>query len=280
LFNELAINREAIIKVLAVRYLQSQACIASLAKLAVFCCWVAMALCAFPEADQNRVALISPETEQMLSTALRVLGIDMEEVVRKSEELRPKVVPGVLPALSAGDLVCPERALVRIPPSLLNVIGNTITARCERHGVPTEPALCLICGGIFCLGNTDDAQESDEGDDGADHFDILRALPRRKRKGECTQHAMHCGRGQCLFLMPYMSAVLAVSCQNDKKNGIWEAPFEDAHGETDLYLKRHCNLTLGPARVKRLQELVLCGQVTSEIVRVNERTGRYMPQLM
>jgi hypothetical protein len=185
---------------------------------------------------------------------------------------------GLLPGLAGGDLIRSDRVLKMLPMSLLTVLERTVEAKCKKHGTPNEPAICLSCGEICCLGNTDGSVDTE--DEAESRFDFLRVLPRRKRKGECTQHALVCGSGQGLFFVPYFCGVLAVSCDKDKRNGIWEGPYEDAHGETDLYLKRHCNLTLSQNRFQRLQEIVLRGQVGSEIVRVNERTGRYMPQLM
>ncbi|CAE8652745.1 unnamed protein product, partial [Polarella glacialis] len=123
--------------------------------------------------------------------------------------------------------------------------------------VPQEPALCLLCGALVCMGSQE-------------------CRGRDPREGQCSDHARRCGAGQGLFLVPYMALVLAVSAPDC---GLWDCPYVDQNGEPNPQLKRPCalHLRLDERRLDSLRQIYIKGSIRKEIFMYNEKTGRYLP---
>merc|ERR1712056_70858 len=85
-------------------------------------------------------------------------------------------------ALSGRSVLAP---FIDLPEMYLDILRNVHDKTCSVCGkLPPDPAICLLCGTLVCMGNT-----SCRGQIFPD-------------EGQCTSHARICGAGQCLFLIP------------------------------------------------------------------------------
>jgi E3 ubiquitin-protein ligase UBR1 len=245
--------------VMALRYLQLEHCgtteehvDAGMAQLALVMAWIHSSVVSFSASDLNRLAFLPEDSRSRLSILEQVLGIgdwkDHISILRESLSWTGHIAPVSVPN---GQLV-----KVDLPDKLTDLIKKTIGVKCERcESVPSEPAVCLVCGTVVCLDSECCKNETNE--------------------GECNQHSKTCGAGQGMFILPLASVVVAVGYP---RNCIWDGPYVDVHGEPDSYLKRSCQLRLDRRRLDQMRLSYTRGSIPIEIVRQNQISGRYVPR--
>jgi len=133
-------------------------------------------------------------------------------------------------------------------PSIFELVGlplhfDTLMEEAMRRGCPstgddiTDPCVCLFCGEIFCGQALCCTKQ----------FDSIETGP--KKLGGCNRHVLKCGQNLGLFINIRKCALLYLH----NYNGAWaEAPYMDAHGETDLGLRRSRQLFLNQRRYDAL----------------------------
>ncbi|XP_077978171.1 E3 ubiquitin-protein ligase UBR3-like [Glandiceps talaboti] len=97
--------------------------------------------------------------------------------------------------------------------------------------VPTEPAVCLVCGMLVCL-KTDCCKQQN----------LL----------ESMQHAVNCGAGTALYLGVNSSTVIII---RNQRACAWGSLYLDSHGEEDRDLRRGKPLYLSKERFRVLEQL-------------------------
>ncbi|KAK5168841.1 E3 ubiquitin-protein ligase ubr1 [Saxophila tyrrhenica] len=137
--------------------------------------------------------------------------------------------------------------LVGLPKTYDTLTEEAIRRKCPTTGKEiTDPAVCLMCGDIFCSQATCCATE--------------------KRYGGCYQHMAKCGGKIGLFINVRKCMVLFM---HGPGNGSWiQAPYLDKHGEPDPTLRRHHQLFLNQRRYDKLmREAWLLHQIPTVISR-------------
>eukprot|EP00811_Abedinium_folium_P020600 NODE_2958_length_2115_cov_5.062877.p1 GENE.NODE_2958_length_2115_cov_5.062877~~NODE_2958_length_2115_cov_5.062877.p1 ORF type:complete len:690 (+),score=200.71 NODE_2958_length_2115_cov_5.062877:174-2072(+) len=259
----------------------------------VFAAWLAAAIWRFPVVDRQRLARLSGDGDdnaasalQTAASLLRIPGVSSVADVlalqpstahldsgsgdhggagsgasgdavatppvpagRGAAELSLPALPGNVDwALARSSLLVP---FVTLPMRYLDLIRAVYRRRCvDCDQEPCEPALCLLCNAVVCMYGHPGGGLS---------------------RGTCTAHAWRCGAGQCLFMLPWSSKVLAVSAP---ACSYWDAPYVDAAGEPDPNLQRACGLelTLSATHLDELRRIYTTATIQQEILRHNERT--------
>ncbi|KAK5115499.1 hypothetical protein LTR62_001158 [Meristemomyces frigidus] len=133
------------------------------------------------------------------------------------------------------------RILPMSHPAIYELIGlpknyDTLTTEALKRSCPTtgkeitDPAICLLCGAIFCSQAV--------------------CCMKDKDKGGCYQHMQLCGGKIGLFINIRKCMVLYM---HGPANGSWShAPYLDRHGEPDPTLRKHHQLFLHQRRYDRL----------------------------
>ncbi len=137
--------------------------------------------------------------------------------------------------------------LVGLPKTYDTLTEEAIRRKCPTTGKEiTDPAICLMCGDIFC------SQAS--------------CCMKDKNQGGCFQHLPKCGGKVGVFLNVRKCMVLFM---HGPGNGSWaQAPYLDKHGEPDPTLRRHHQLFLNQKRYDKLmREVWLMHQIPTVISR-------------
>eukprot|EP00435_Cladocopium_sp_Y103_P016535 s1236_g4.t1 len=217
----------------------------------IFAAWLATAIWRFSPQERNRLAYLeigTAESFTQLSHLLRLPGLAVEV-----PEALPKSLEGELEDATVDSFI----AVPEVYLDLLKDVRKRPCIKCQR--LPDEPAMCLLCGAIVCVGRQD-CRGSDT-------------------EGQCTTHARECTAGQSLFLLPYMAQVLAVSAPDCC---LWDCPYVDKNGEPNPRLKRPClmNFRLDARRWDNLRQIFVKSAVRREIFLYNEKTGQYIPEAL
>ncbi|CAM6105290.1 unnamed protein product [Calypogeia fissa] len=129
----------------------------------------------------------------------------------------------------------PRQALLtKLPEVFQELVLQNLTVACLNCGrIPREPAICLVCGNLFCLG--------------AECCNI-------DGMGECYRHADKEGAGLGLYLLMRSTRLVLL-----RSNRVCTAPslYLDLHGEEDAYLKRGHPLRLSHLRLNEIKRLWL-----------------------
>ncbi|KAJ2556601.1 E3 ubiquitin-protein ligase ubr1 [Coemansia sp. RSA 1933] len=129
-------------------------------------------------------------------------------------------------------------SLVDLPDRFEDLFERSAKAFCPRcNGVPSDPALCLLCGTFIC------AQSFCCEEDGI---------------GECNMHMKTCGGTVGIYLLVKKCGLLLLHHDN---GCFMSAPYLDQHGEVDLGLKRGRPLFINRARYEEMRRLVLTQRI-------------------
>ncbi|KNC99335.1 uncharacterized protein SPPG_05583 [Spizellomyces punctatus DAOM BR117] len=141
------------------------------------------------------------------------------------------------------------RELVSLPYRLDTLFEESLRRVCRKCSqVPSDPALCLICG-LFVCSQSFCCQEDD--------------------RGECNTHARICGGGIGIYFIIKKCVVLLLHCDN----GFFiNPPYLDAHGEVDLGLRRGRPQYLNQRRYDEIRKLWLAHGVPSYVARKIEQS--------
>lgn len=217
----------------------------------IFAAWLATAIWRFSPQERNRLAYLeigTAESFTQLSHQLRLPGLAVE-------------VPEALPSTEGELEDATVDSFIAVPEVYLDLLKDVRKRPCSKcQRLPDEPAMCLLCGAIVCVGRREDCRGSDT-------------------EGQCTTHARECTAGQSLFLLPYMAQVLAVSAPDCC---LWDCPYVDKNGEPNPRLKRPClmNFRLDARRWDNLRQIFVKSAVRREIFLYNEKTGQYIPEAL
>jgi len=114
---------------------------------------------------------------------------------------------------------------------------------CET--VPSQPALCLICGQLICFS--------------------AKCCASVGGTGEANLHAQECGAGEGAFLL--LKQTLIVMLRYKISGCFWLSPYLDAHGEEDEGLRRGRPLFLDMERYEQLRTIWTRHQVANTIAK-------------
>ncbi|KAJ1666955.1 E3 ubiquitin-protein ligase ubr1 [Coemansia sp. RSA 1646] len=129
-------------------------------------------------------------------------------------------------------------SLVELPDRFEDLFERSAKAFCPRcNGVPSDPALCLLCGTFIC------AQSFCCEEDGI---------------GECNMHMKTCGGSVGMYLLVKKCGLLLLHHDN---GCFMSAPYLDQHGEVDLGLKRGRPLFINRVRYEEMRKLVLAQKI-------------------
>ncbi|KAJ1862510.1 E3 ubiquitin-protein ligase ubr1, partial [Coemansia sp. RSA 2703] len=135
-------------------------------------------------------------------------------------------------------------SLVDLPDRFEVLFERSAKAFCPRcNGVPSDPALCLLCGGFVC------AQSFCCEEDGI---------------GECNMHMKTCGGTVGVYLLVKKCGLLLLHHDN---GCFMSAPYLDQHGEVDLGLKRGRPLFINRNRYDEMKKLVLTQKIPVFVAR-------------
>ncbi|KAJ2888302.1 E3 ubiquitin-protein ligase ubr1 [Coemansia asiatica] len=135
-------------------------------------------------------------------------------------------------------------SLVELPDRFEVLFERSAKAFCPRcNGVPSDPALCLLCGGFVC------AQSFCCEEDGI---------------GECNMHMKTCGGTVGVYLLVKKCGLLLLHHDN---GCFMSAPYLDQHGEVDLGLKRGRPLFINRSRYDEMKKLVLTQKIPVFVAR-------------
>jgi E3 ubiquitin-protein ligase UBR1 len=137
--------------------------------------------------------------------------------------------------------------LVGLPKTYDALTEEAIRRKCPSTGKDiTDPAVCLLCGAIFCSQAT--------------------CCSTAKGEGGCYQHMMKCGGKVGLFINVRKCMVLFT--HGPGQGSFVHAPYLDKHGEPDPTLRRHHQLFLNQRRYDKLmREVWLHHQIPTVISR-------------
>ncbi|GJJ13832.1 hypothetical protein Clacol_008089 [Clathrus columnatus] len=143
--------------------------------------------------------------------------------------------------------------LAQLPPYLDDLFGykNTemVCTRCDS--VPTDPAICLICGATVCFSSHCCADTE------------------YRSRGECNRHTRECAGVIGAYFVPKRCTVLYLF---DGSGSFASAPFLDAHGEVDHSLRRGRRQIIHDIRYEEIRKLWLNHNIPSYITRKMDAT--------
>jgi hypothetical protein len=209
----------------------------------MFAAWVVLGLEPgnFSDTQRNQLAYLPSDEEEKVRLLMEILNI-------------PALAPSSSQVAREISFQANCVRFIQLPSKIIDLVKSTIQRQCANcKKLPEEPAVCLVCNEILCVA-CDACKKGTE--------------------GECSRHAKKCGEGQGLCILPFSSGILAIS---ESRCGLWDGPYLDARGENDHGMRRSVNLTLNQRRLDELHRMLVRGTIDIEIVRHNERTGRYVP---
>jgi len=168
------------------------------------------------------------------------------------------------PSPAAVHSARPAPTLIPLPVEFETLYERVRGATCSACGVvPSDPALCLVCGLLLCAGS--------ECCRSTRPTVVSRMMMRSA--GECTRHARTCGGGTGIFLLLAGSGgggggASCLVLVRGKRAAYGPSPYVDAHGEADVGLRRGRLLHLSAARYASLTELWAKGEVAREVGRL------------
>ncbi|KAH3732378.1 zinc finger in N-recognin protein [Pelomyxa schiedti] len=132
-----------------------------------------------------------------------------------------------------------------LPNSFSQLFCEVTTSTCTACGAkpPKEPALCLMCGKLMCLGGK--SKPSGTGPGAA-----------AGSRGECSEHSLTCSKGTGVFLLA-KQAVIVLLLPSRKDGCMWGSVYLDVHREEDPGVKRGKPLFLDQGRCAQLSSLLL-----------------------
>eukprot|EP01056_Protomagalhaensia_sp_Gyna25_P001797 Protomagalhaensia_sp_Gyna_25__1796@NODE_1947_length_1393_cov_358_856721_g1604_i0_p1_GENE_NODE_1947_length_1393_cov_358_856721_g1604_i0NODE_1947_length_1393_cov_358_856721_g1604_i0_p1_ORF_typecomplete_len176_score21_72_NODE_1947_length_1393_cov_358_856721_g1604_i08651350 len=138
-----------------------------------------------------------------------------------------------------------------LPEKFYDLVKRQFKRKCpECNWYPTEHAICLDCGATTCLKENGQSKE-----------------------GETTSHAAICGHGDGMFMLPYICFLFFVS---GNRSNVAACTYLDQHCEADVYLDRGKNTTLNQDRLHDAIGIWQDFRTAREVLRITERTGRYL----
>ncbi|KAI9318249.1 hypothetical protein BX666DRAFT_1936511 [Dichotomocladium elegans] len=166
-------------------------------------------------------AHVETEFDELLEM-LRLPGLsvllghpDTEQMVKGwcSQLLKESERRGIEQMTLALDLPCPF-FLIKLPSRLDALMDESMARICPRcETVPTDPAVCLLCGTFVCSQSFCCA----EGEE-----------------GECNLHMLECGGEIGIYLLIKKCSLLVL---HDENGWFMQAPYLDSHGEADHGLR-------------------------------------------
>ncbi|KAK2464879.1 hypothetical protein APHAL10511_002955 [Amanita phalloides] len=128
--------------------------------------------------------------------------------------------------------------LPRLPPALDVLFGtpNSKALMCQScRTVPSDAAICLICGTICCM-QSNCCQDTEN------------------EKGECNMHTRECGGMVGMFFLVKRCSLLYLFAGN---GSFLPPPYLDVHGEIDVSMRRGRRQFLHPARWEEVRKMWL-----------------------
>ncbi|KAJ3275846.1 hypothetical protein HDV01_006712 [Terramyces sp. JEL0728] len=171
---------------------------------------------------------------------------------------RPEVGDVFEPKVTLEQVIVFE--LIELPYKLEVLFEEALTRKCvncqkgrlELIIVPTDPAVCLLCGEFVCVQNYCCGEAVDE-----------------TLHGECNIHKRKCGLTVGLYFHIKKCIILFLS--ND--NGcLLNPPYLDAHGEVDIMLRRGNPQFLNWKRYDEVRKLWLTGLIPGYVARKIEQS--------
>ncbi|KXS20443.1 hypothetical protein M427DRAFT_41232 [Gonapodya prolifera JEL478] len=139
--------------------------------------------------------------------------------------------------------------LAPLPPRLDELVQEGMRRRCPNCNTsPVNPALCLLCGAIVCASSMCCVSE---------------------QQGECNMHMASCGINVGVYVLVKKGICLLLS---GGKGTYHPLPYLDAHGESDVGLKRGRPLFLNTKRFEDIRKLFVSHGVASFIARKIEQS--------
>lgn len=151
-------------------------------------------------------------------------------------------------SLKVSPITIPHPAifeLVGLPKNYDTLTEEAIRRRCPTTGKEiSDPALCLLCGDIFCSQAV--------------------CCMKEKSKGGCYQHMEKHGLKVGLFINVRKCMVLFL--HGPGSGSFAQAPYLDRHGEPDPTLRKHHQLYLNQKRYDRLLRDVWLGHMIPSVI--------------
>ncbi|KAI8340755.1 hypothetical protein BC941DRAFT_392381 [Chlamydoabsidia padenii] len=143
-------------------------------------------------------------------------------------------------------------SMVSLPYRMDHLFDESSRRVCRNcKTVPEDPALCLMCGTFVC------AKRYCCTDDG---------------RGECNTHMRTCGGEIGIYMVIKECFILFL---HDNGGTIMNAPYLDAHGEVDLFLKRGAPQYLNNKRYEQLRQMWLSHSIPAFVRRRMEVSYNY-----
>ncbi|KDN52254.1 hypothetical protein K437DRAFT_243984 [Tilletiaria anomala UBC 951] len=141
--------------------------------------------------------------------------------------------------------------LVNLPDDLATLLQETQQRVCKRcKQVPTDPALCLLCGEIVCYQSF--CCQSEDG-----------------KRGECNRHMDECSGAVGIYFKVKTNVVLLLYEQNGT---FLFSPYLDSHGEVDIGLRKGRPQRLHRQRYDELRKQWLQHGISNLVARKIEQT--------
>lgn len=136
--------------------------------------------------------------------------------------------------------------LVALPTDLTRLLQYSQRTRCRRCGeVPSDPALCLLCGELVC-------------------YQTFCCMDQETERGECNQHVSDCGGNVGIFFKMKANVLF---CLYNSKGSFTFSPYLDSHGEVDVGLQKGRPQTLHQKRYDELRKVWLQGGLPTLVAR-------------
>ncbi|ORY96698.1 hypothetical protein BCR43DRAFT_492123 [Syncephalastrum racemosum] len=184
-----------------------------------------------------------PDSAPLVSSWCTHLVTDAQRRPILDEQMQPLPQPPL-----RVDLPTPL-SLVSLPPRLDQLINESTRRICRRCGtVPSDPALCLLCGTFVCAQSFCCSEDEE---------------------GECNMHMLECGGEVGVYLLVKRCAVLVLHNEN---GWFMPAPYLDTHGEVDTGLRRGRPQYLNQKRYADIRKLWLQHGIPAYVARQIEAT--------
>ncbi|KAI9304397.1 hypothetical protein BJ944DRAFT_86273 [Cunninghamella echinulata] len=143
-------------------------------------------------------------------------------------------------------------SLISLPYRMEQLIDESSRRVCRKcNSVPDDPALCLMCGTIVCA---------------------RRYCCTENDRGECNNHMRTCGGEIGIYMVIKQCFILFL---HDTGGTIMSAPYLDAHGEVDIFLKRGAPQYLYTKRYEQIRQMWLSHSIPAFVRRRMEVSNNY-----